>query len=198
MRLAKREDKEMVVNILTASFKDYKHTNWVLRTDLRPERLKNFYNYLFDETIEIGEIYINEDNNAVALWNSNKKDHFNIRIILAKLRLLLKMGIPTLIRLIELEKLLYEKFPKKSDYYHLHLLAVLPEFQGKGHAKKLLFPVLEEMNTKEMPIYLETAAQMKVKFYNKIGFSSIHVQRHGEFDVHIMKTTANKSQAVLS
>ncbi len=198
MRLATRADKETVVNILKLAFNEYRQTHWALKAEENPKRLEYLFRYTFDENIEIGKIYLNAENSAVAIWNTNKKSPFNFRLLIAKFKLIFRMGLPVIFRLIELERLLYLKFPKKSDYDHLHMLGVIPTEQGKGHAKQLLLPILDKMATEGRPVYLETGAKKNVNIYNKLGFSVIHIQKYGDYDLHIMRKAPTQVPAELT
>ncbi|MBO4918578.1 MAG: GNAT family N-acetyltransferase [Erysipelotrichaceae bacterium] len=57
----------------------------------------------------------------------------------------------------------------------LHLLAIHPDFRGKGLSKKLLNHIIEDTSGKVKAIHLDVinGNDMAVKMYEKVGFRSI-------------------------
>ncbi len=66
------------------------------------------------------------------------------------------------------EKLREEDAPER--HWYLASLAVDPLAQGRGIAKKLLSPVLEEAEARGIACYLETHSRDNLDFYRKLGF----------------------------
>jgi ribosomal protein S18 acetylase RimI-like enzyme len=58
--------------------------------------------------------------------------------------------------------------PFKHTY--LQSLGVDPQFQGEGHAGKLLKHMLSRLDSTHMPCYLETAEEHNVRLYKHFGF----------------------------
>jgi ribosomal protein S18 acetylase RimI-like enzyme len=59
-----------------------------------------------------------------------------------------------------------------APFKHMYLqsLGVDPQFQGKGHAGKLLRHMLTRLDRTDMPCYLETAEEHNVGLYKQFGF----------------------------
>jgi ribosomal protein S18 acetylase RimI-like enzyme len=59
-----------------------------------------------------------------------------------------------------------------APFKHMYLesLGVDPQFQGKGHAGKLLRHMLTRLDKTDMPCYLETAEEHNVGLYKHFGF----------------------------
>ncbi|HMG11224.1 MAG TPA: hypothetical protein VK609_22070, partial [Mucilaginibacter sp.] len=65
---AKKEDKEIVVNIMTAAFDKNKSINMIIKQDAkRVWRIKKIFEYFFDTWFEYGVIYLSEDLKACSL-----------------------------------------------------------------------------------------------------------------------------------
>ncbi len=58
-------------------------------------------------------------------------------------------------------------------HWHLFLLGVLPEHQGKGIASALLQPMLTMCDAERLPIYLDTGNRKNVPIYQHRGFKII-------------------------
>ena len=61
-------DKDLIIDILTQSFKNNKSVNYVVKQDKnRLKRIRVLMEYSFNLCWEFGEIYLTEDRNGVAL-----------------------------------------------------------------------------------------------------------------------------------
>ncbi|MFW9910140.1 MAG: GNAT family N-acetyltransferase [Candidatus Thorarchaeota archaeon] len=56
-------------------------------------------------------------------------------------------------------------------FYHLILIAVAPSSQGRGLASKLIRPVLDMADKREIGAYVETTNPRNVTFYEHFGFA---------------------------
>jgi GNAT superfamily N-acetyltransferase len=55
-------------------------------------------------------------------------------------------------------------------HWYLQILAVDPDFQGKGYASRLLRPMLARADREGVPCYLETQLAKNVDLYKHFGF----------------------------
>jgi len=55
-------------------------------------------------------------------------------------------------------------------HWYLQIIGVGPAYQGQGFSSRLLRPVLERIDRKGMPCYLETNAEKNVAIYQRFGF----------------------------
>ena len=184
---AEHKDKAIVTNILAESFKNDPQVNWFLEESRNRNKLNILIDYVFEETIRKGEIYISEDNMATALWNSEKKEIFSFTYILRNLSFLFRIGMKSTIRILKMDKLTYSQYPKNKSYFHLYLIGVLPEAQGKGLASSLLNPILTEKRENEIPVYLETANQKNVEIYKRKGFHIFNTIQTENPTIYFMK-----------
>ncbi|MFA9390965.1 MAG: GNAT family N-acetyltransferase [Prolixibacteraceae bacterium] len=182
IRRATKEDKELVVNILAVSFQNDPHMCWLLEKSKNPNKLRITLNYVFEETIQIGEIYINDENSAVALWNTEKVEKVTFNFLLRNIRFFFEVGFAATQHILRMDIKVHRHYPKKQKYYHLYLIGVLPEAQGKGFASQLMNPILVEMEKKEIPVYLETANETNINIYEKKGFEIVNI-----FEEHLHK-----------
>jgi GNAT superfamily N-acetyltransferase len=67
----------------------------------------------------------------------------------------------------------FHKQDMKEPHWYTMVLGVDPSYQGKGYGSALLSPILDEANTKNIPVYLETAQPKNVSFYKHMGFEVI-------------------------
>jgi len=183
MKKARFEDKNIVVDILAKSFKNDPHINFLLEKSKNRNKLRIIMEYVFEESFNKGEIYLNEDNSAVALWNTARKEKFNWRFIHRNLAFLLKIGIDSTYRILKMDKLVHLTHPQTGQFAHLYTIGVLPESQGKGYARQLIDFMVEKMSKTKSSLYLETANTGNIGIYNKVGF---HVFRTIIMDGHTL------------
>ena len=174
MKRAKFEDKNVVVDILTKSFINDPHINFLLEKSKNKNKLSIIMEYVFEESFYKGEIYLNEDNTAVALWNTSTKEKLSWRYIYRNLSFLLRVGFDSTCRILKMDKLVHKHHPRTGQFAHLYTIGVLPESQGKGYAKQLINFMIEKMSSTKSTLYLETANSTNIGIYNKIGFHVFH------------------------
>ena len=170
LRLATSNDEGKVVHILCNSFKNDPHILWMLEKSKYPKKLEAIMTYVFRQTLEVGTIYLTEDETATALWKSEKKEKIDFEFIKRNLNFLFKVGLRSVVRILTNESFTYKQYPKNEKYTHLYVIGVLPESQGKGYASSLMNPVLNETEQNSEPVFLETANIKNVQIYIKKGF----------------------------
>ena len=58
-------------------------------------------------------------------------------------------------------------------HWFLQAIGVDPEFQGQGHAGRLMRPMLARIDEEHLPCYLETLEEQNVRVYEHFGFKVI-------------------------
>jgi ribosomal protein S18 acetylase RimI-like enzyme len=184
MRRAKLEDKNVVVDILTKSFKNDPHINFLLEKSKSKNKLRIIMEYVFEESFNKGEIYLNDENTAAALWNTTKKEKITWRYICRNLSFVFKIGVESTIRILRADKLVERYHSSANKFVHLYTIGVLPESQGKGYARELIKFMIDKMRTSNAVLYLETSNTMNIGIYNKVGFhvfQTINMEGHTLF-----------------
>jgi len=181
MKKARFEDKNIVVDILAKSLKYDPHINYLLEKSKNKDKLRIIMEHVFDESFNKGEIYLNEDNTAVALWDTAKKEHFNWKFIYRRLSFLVQIGIDSALRILKMDKLVHLTHSQSGQFAHLSTIAVLPESRGKGYVKQLINFMVEKMSRTKSTLYLETENTGNIGIYNKVGF---HVFKTIQMDGH--------------
>jgi GNAT superfamily N-acetyltransferase len=188
LRKAEYSDEEVVVNILCKSFENDPHLNWMLEKSKNPDKLKAIMTYTFQQTMKIGNIYLTDDETATAMWTSEKNEKFSFEFIKRNLKFLFQVGIQTVVRILTNESFTHKQYPKGEKYYHLYIIGVLPESQGKGYANLLMNSILYEMEERSIPVYLETANPRNVQIYLKKGFKTYKTWIKNGLKLYYMRT----------
>ena len=186
IRRANYKDRPVILKILKESFRDDPYLRWLAQDCNRKNRMDVILEYVVDETFGHGEIYLTEDLKATALWNSEKKEGFSFRYIWRNLYFLLKTGIKGTVSVVRKDQFTHSQYPKVEKYYHLYMVGVLPEAQGKGLFSELINPMIEKMTQKSIPLFLKTANPHNVEIYQKKGFVVFKQIQQDDINIYFM------------
>jgi ribosomal protein S18 acetylase RimI-like enzyme len=170
MRRATLADVDRIKNILLVTFKNDPHVIFLLEESRNERKFNILIDYVVDQTLQRGEIYLSDDNNGVALWDFERNEKMSLHYIWRNLAFLARVGIKSVIRIVKSEAHVHNNFRKYPHYSHLYMIGVLPRAQGKGLASTLMNPMLQAMKEKSIPVFLETANLRNVDIYKKKGF----------------------------
>jgi GNAT superfamily N-acetyltransferase len=193
MRLATLADVDLIADILLVSFRNDPHVTWLLEESRNKFKLKILIDYVVHQTLRRGEIYLSDGNNAVALWDFERKERMSFHYIWRNLSFLFQIGIKSVVRIVKSEALVYNNFGKYQRYCHLYMIGVLPEEQGKGLASALMNPMMQRMKEKSIPVFLETANLRNVDIYKKKGFKIIKTKTIGDRNLFLMSTESQNA-----
>jgi ribosomal protein S18 acetylase RimI-like enzyme len=186
MKRATLADVDLVRNILLATFKNDPHLQFLLEESKNERKLNILIDYVVDQTFRQGEIYLSDDNNGIALWDSERNEKMSLHYIWRNLAFLVRIGIKPVVRIVKSEAHIHNNFRKYSRFCHLYMIGVLPEAQGKGLASTLMNPMLQSMKEKSIPVFLETANLRNVGIYKKKGFKIFETLTIRDHNVFLM------------
>ncbi len=186
MIIAARNDKAVVVDILTQAFDNNKSFNTVLKQDhKRKIRLRKVFEYQFDVCSKYGRIFLSDDKKACAVILFPDIRKTTIADILLDIRLLFTLGIKTVKKGFNREAKI-KKAHSTANIYYLLFIGVYPDLQGKGLGSGLLREIIKDSQQMNRPIYLETYLDKNIALYKKFGFS-IYDELDFGFPVFCMK-----------
>ena len=188
MRIATPADADLIKDILLVSFKNDPHVNWLLEKSKNKSKLNVLIDYVVHQTLRKGEIYLSDDNNAVALWDFERNEKMSFHYIWRNLAFLIHIGIKSVVRIVKSEAHVHSNFRKYPRYCHLYMIGVLPEAQGKGLASALMDPMIQRMKEKSIPLFLETANPRNVDIYKRKGFKIFETLTIGDRNLFLMST----------
>jgi ribosomal protein S18 acetylase RimI-like enzyme len=188
MRRATLADVDLIKSILLVSFKNDPHLTWLLEESKNKFKLNVLIDYVVHQTLRRGEIYLTDDNNAVALWDFERNEKMSFHYIWRNLVFLVRIGPRSVIRIVKSEAHVHNNFRKYPRYCHLYLIGVLPEAQGRGLASALMNPMVQRMKEKLIPVFLETANLRNVDIYKKKGFKIFEALAIGDRNLFFMST----------
>lgn len=168
-----KKDSNRLIDIICSSFVNDPCFRWMIGQKNFEKKIYFLADYLVEETLAKGEVFIGPTGDAAALWQSEKKERLSLAVIFRNLKFLFNMGLPTVWRSLKLLKLKDAHISNQNPYLYLACIGVMPSEQGKGLAKALLDPVLADAENSGRDVYLETANPLNVNIYKKRGFEII-------------------------
>ena len=114
------KDKELIVTILTDSFKENKSITYVVKNDSKQAwRIKKLMEYSFNLGISCGEIFISDNQKACTILLYPDKKPSILKRIIYDLDLAINcIGITDIFKVLKREKQIKFHHPKK-DFLHL-------------------------------------------------------------------------------
>jgi len=196
IRIATLADVDLINNILPVSFRNDPHVTWLLEESKNRFKLKVLIDYVVHQTLRRGEIYLSDDNNAVALWDCERNERVSFHYIWRNLAFLIQIGIKSVVRIVKSEAQVHNNFGKYPRYCHLYMVGVLPEEQGKGLASALMNPMIQKMKGESIPVFLETANLRNVAIYKKKGFKIFKTLTIGDHSLFLMSTESQNAGSI--
>lgn len=169
MKKANYEDKALVVDILSASFKDNKSVNYILPQAgcNKEKRLHRLMAYSFDVCYLFGNIFLSDDRKAAALIIYPDKKRITLKSTLLDLKLVTHcIGFSNLIKALKRESAI-KKVQPVIPFSYLWFIGVKPENQNAGSGTVLLREIMHHSKNLKLPIVLETSTERNLPWYKK-------------------------------
>lgn len=184
---AKKDDKQLITELLTAAFNDNSSVNYIVRQDdKRRERILALMDYSFEVCFHFGQVWLSEDRKACALVLFPHEKKTTFAAVWLNIKLILKaVGIGGIKRTLDREAKIKAKQPKGPMAY-LWFIGVSPLYQHQGTGGRLLQQIIAEARLQNLPIYLETSTQRNLPWYEKHGFASYDTLDLG-YTLHFLK-----------
>ncbi len=158
----KRVDIEKAAETLALAFMDDPLSNTVFQEEAtRFHNLLTYFQFRIKYGLKYGEVYsTSNDFEGVAIWLPGKKAHVsNWRGMLSGgMKLYSEIGKETITKFNEINNYTtdFRNSIIQPPYHQLSPIGVIPEMQGKGFGSKLLKPMFERFDDKQIICFLET------------------------------------------
>ena len=168
---ANYDDKNLILEILTESFKNNRSVNYITgASESNQKRVRALMDYSFEVCHQFGDIYLSDDRNAVALVLYPEQKKTNLSTVVLDVKLVLNcIGISNIGKALKRESSI-KKLQPKDPMYYLWFIGVHPDKQGKGIGSQLMSELILESQKMKRPIYLETSTLTNIPWYKKFGF----------------------------
>lgn len=174
MRLGNQHDRDLVVNILIATFESNPAVKWMLRKGIHfKASLTRMANFVFSKSLRHQGVLVSSNEKSVALFYRANSKKTSLREIYEELYFII-----TSVPFFKIPALIQREYRRKSirpssePYLYFWFLGVLPEDAGAGF--ELKNAVFAEAKKQQLPIYLETSLNRNRYIYERIGFETYH------------------------
>jgi ribosomal protein S18 acetylase RimI-like enzyme len=187
MRKAKKQDKSLILELLSASFESNQSVNFIIAQDKnRYSRIRDLMAYSLAMCSLFGEVWLSDDDNACALVMYPQLKKTTFKSVLLDLKLIFQaVGIGNVSKVLNREQLIRQRHPKLPIAY-LWFLGVKPSMQNQGIGSKLLNNLIDYTETLSLPLYLETSAISNLQWYQKLGFE-IYTKLELSYTLYFLK-----------
>ena len=170
MRTATREDKGLILEILTAAFLENASINYLIPDDGdRSKRIRNLIDYSFELCLLFGRAFLANDGTGCALVLFPERKRTTIRTIFLDLKLVVgSIGAGNVLKALRRETLVARHHPEHL-FYHLWFVGVHPKYQKKGIGTALLSEIMMDAEQMRRPVYLETSTLSNITWYGRFG-----------------------------
>ncbi len=172
-------DTERACEMLSrAFFHDSKMTHLIPEIAARKGRSKHLFEFELRYGMIYGDVYTTSPAlEGVAVWLPSDKSEITLWRAFRSggLGLQRHLGKETMDRLMAFSATIDNLHKKHipSPHCYLFFIGVDPSFQGKGYAGRLLRPMLERLDRKKIPCYLNTQNEKNISLYEHFGFRVI-------------------------
>lgn len=174
-RRAMPEDRERVIDCLSAAFADDPVMSWIGRRDAKRDiGRRAMFSFLVGTLGLPGqELWTSDDHAAAALWIPPERADLKLPW-LDEIRLLPTLisftGMTGLRRMDAFRTAADAHHPKSRRHFYLMTIGVDPKFQGQGIGAALLDATLATIDAKGLPSYLESSNEKNVPLYRRHGY----------------------------
>ncbi|PWK68300.1 acetyltransferase (GNAT) family protein [Mucilaginibacter oryzae] len=166
-----KNDKELVINILSRSFATNQSVNYIVRQDhKKKKRIAALMDYSFELCSSFGDVWLSEDKQACALVLYPHRQRTTFASILLDIRLIWQaIGLQNIRKAINREAQIKAKQTQDPMAY-LWFIGVHPDFQRQGKGSKLMLELIASARTDGTVFFLETSTRENLAWYERFNF----------------------------
>jgi GNAT superfamily N-acetyltransferase len=175
IRRATPSDIPALSETLADALQDDPVISWLFPNDRdRRQQARRFFTWTLSRTsMPLGEVWMDEECQAAALWAPPDRWRLSPRDqlgLLPSAAALFKGRTPRI--LVGFNKV-EARHPKDPPHWYLYFIGTQTVRQGHGFGGALLSHMLERCDEEGTPVYLEASTQRVVPFYARYGFLEI-------------------------
>lgn len=170
MRLAKPEERSIAVQIITETFRDNPHFNFILRKNNRELALREMAHYAFDKGMRRQGVYLTSDNKGLLIAYKNNTPGSFWSDTLSTFRILLfSLSLAKLSKIRRHENFIQARRPV-GEYLYCWFFCVKKDARGRSAPREIRDYVLERSIRENLPILAETTLERNKFLFERFGF----------------------------
>jgi len=162
--------------------------NLVVKQDVkRIQRMIILMEYLVEKAMLFGDVFMSDNKQACLLILYSNKEKITFKSVLMDLKLAFKcIGIKRVFKVLKRQQIAKKHFPKE-DHIRPMILAVMPQYKGKGTAARFMIQVKNHFKNNTLPVIIDAALEYNVRLYEKFGFKIIDTDYTLGFPLHFLR-----------
>ncbi len=186
--LATRQDKSLLVHLLSQAFAANGSVNYVVGNgDGQLKRIRALMEYSVEVCFRFGNVYLDEDRAACALVLYPHHKRTTLKSVALDVQLALRaIGWRRVWRVLRREAQI-KKIQPKEDMAYLWFIGVDPVRQHAGIGSTLLQSVIDVASRDGLPVYLETSVTENLPWYQRFGFTIYGSLDMGSHTLYFMR-----------
>ncbi|MGJ0629753.1 GNAT family N-acetyltransferase [Xenorhabdus bovienii] len=154
---------------LTRAFDGYSLMRHFLAENDHQQRVRRYQEtFLRKVGMTVGHVWATDDGTAVSIWTA--PDIEDAEAVFAPLSIEFEKIAGSRANVMQASEAIMAKERPKFPCWFLGVVAVDPNFQGKGLGRAVIEPGLERAEREGLPVFLETSDDKNVKIYERLGF----------------------------
>ncbi len=171
-----RSQVKTAAEVMARAFQNDSFLKYFYPDDAKRKKVTRYFSLIATYFgVYYGETYAPSPNiEGIAVWIPSYRYSTSFRNLLraVPLSVLLRFGFATGAKVQSAGDYVDRIHKRLAPFAHWYLsvLAVDPQYQGKGYASKLMRPMLARADREKLPCYLETNYEVDVQIYLHFGF----------------------------
>jgi len=192
MKIANRDHKKLILDILSNAFDDNQSINYIVKQDRnRAKRIRSLMDYSFEICFLYGKIFLSDNNEACALILNPLNKKTTLQSICLDIKLIFQsVGLKNIKKTINREGIIKRIQPKEPMNY-LWFIGTDPTCQNNGIGGSLLRSIIDLAEGENKPIYLETSTLKNIPWYKKMGFE-VYAETDLSYHLYFLKRDRKK------
>lgn len=164
-----------IASLIAEAFYDIAPAQWIVPDDaVRRQMLAAQFEILVDHARKFGQVHLDDDGDAVAVWFDNTAEVPEIENYDERLAVAVGDWLP---RFQTFDAELLAHHPH-DPHFHLALLAVRPSKQSQGRGGRLMRRQHDRLDEKGIPAYLEASSLRSRELYRRHGYEPLGEPYH--------------------
>ncbi|PHM54267.1 GNAT family N-acetyltransferase [Xenorhabdus hominickii] len=157
------------IQTLTLAFDGYSLMRHFLAEDDHRQRVRLYQEtFLRKVGMTVGHVWATDDGTAVSVWTA--PDIEDAEEVFTPLSIEFERIAGSRANVMRSSEAIMAKERPKFPCWFLGVVAVDPDFQGKGLSRAVIEPGIERADCEGLPVFLETSDDKNVRFYERLGF----------------------------
>lgn len=191
MRRATREDKELIKDILVSAFASVtkeNQINLVVKQDKhRIKRMHILMEYMFEEAISFGEVFVSDNEKACLLIKYPKQERITWNMIRISFKLAFRcIGITRVYKVLKRQSIAKKHYPQEEHIQPL-ILGAKEEVIGRGVGPRFMIEIKNHFRKNKLPAIIDTVSEENLDMYKRFGFKVINKVDTFSFPIYFLR-----------